>query len=178
MSAGRTERRMKAALCGAGCYPAADWQSACRGLTCSRTSRCLLLAFRLARSGAWATFETAGSICFGREKFEARVREALLGEPLTYVAQSPGATPIRLNYQYPSLSQSVVAWEAISGRSIWPRMCQRICLIRNRTDYSPASRQVVRRAPRSSRKPVDGPNSNFQDRVSWLHFGSRAFCGS
>ncbi|HLK64577.1 MAG TPA: type VI secretion system baseplate subunit TssK [Bryobacteraceae bacterium] len=41
------------------------------------------------------------------------VKYALLGVPLTYVAQPPSAIPIKLNYQYFSLSQSGVPWEAI-----------------------------------------------------------------
>jgi type VI secretion system protein ImpJ len=44
------------------------------------------------------------------------VRQALPGVPLTYVAQPPSAIPIKLNYQYFSLSQSGVAWEAV-GRA-------------------------------------------------------------
>jgi type VI secretion system protein ImpJ len=41
------------------------------------------------------------------------VKYALPGVPLTYVASPPSAIPIKLNYQYFSLSQSGVAWEAI-----------------------------------------------------------------
>jgi type VI secretion system protein ImpJ len=37
----------------------------------------------------------------------------LPGVPLTYVASPPGAIPVKLNYQYFSLSQSGVAWEAV-----------------------------------------------------------------
>ena len=44
---------------------------------------------------------------------EHLVRNALPGVPLTYVAAPPSAIPIKLNYQYFSLSQSGVAWEAI-----------------------------------------------------------------
>jgi type VI secretion system protein ImpJ len=44
------------------------------------------------------------------------VRQALPGVPLTYVAQPPSAIPVKLNYQYFSLSQSGVAWEAV-GRA-------------------------------------------------------------
>ena len=44
---------------------------------------------------------------------EHLVRQALPGVPLTYVAQPPGAIPVKLNYQYFSLSQAGVAWEAI-----------------------------------------------------------------
>ena len=41
------------------------------------------------------------------------VRNALPGVPLTYVAAPPSAIPLKLNYQYFSLSQSGVAWEAV-----------------------------------------------------------------
>ena len=44
---------------------------------------------------------------------EHLVRQALPGVPLTYVASPPSAIPMKLNYQYFSLSQSGVAWEAI-----------------------------------------------------------------
>jgi type VI secretion system protein ImpJ len=44
---------------------------------------------------------------------EHLVRQALPGVPLTYVPAPPSAIPIKLNYQYFSLSQSGVAWEAI-----------------------------------------------------------------
>jgi len=44
---------------------------------------------------------------------EHLVRQALPGVPLTYVPSPPGAIPIKLNYQYFSLSQAGVAWEAI-----------------------------------------------------------------
>jgi type VI secretion system protein ImpJ len=44
---------------------------------------------------------------------EHLVKNALPGVPLTYVASPPGAIPIKLNYQYFSISQSGVAWEAI-----------------------------------------------------------------
>ncbi len=44
---------------------------------------------------------------------EHLVRNALPGVPLTYVAAPPGAIPIKLNYQYFSLSQAGVAWEAV-----------------------------------------------------------------
>jgi type VI secretion system protein ImpJ len=40
-------------------------------------------------------------------------RHALAGIPLTYVAAPPGAIPIKLNYQYFSLSQAGDAWEAV-----------------------------------------------------------------
>ena len=39
--------------------------------------------------------------------------QALPGVPLTYVAAPPSAIPVKLNYQYFSLSQSGLAWEAI-----------------------------------------------------------------
>ncbi|MGO9228791.1 MAG: type VI secretion system baseplate subunit TssK [Bryobacteraceae bacterium] len=41
------------------------------------------------------------------------VRQALPGVPLTYVAAPPSAIPVKLNYQYFSLSQSGPAWEAV-----------------------------------------------------------------
>ena len=44
---------------------------------------------------------------------EHLVRQALPGVPLTYVPAPPSAIPVKLNYQYFSLSQSGVAWEAI-----------------------------------------------------------------
>ena len=44
---------------------------------------------------------------------EHLVRQALPGVILTYVAAPPGAIPVKLNYQYFSLSQAGVAWEAI-----------------------------------------------------------------
>ncbi|HWC97729.1 MAG TPA: type VI secretion system baseplate subunit TssK [Candidatus Sulfopaludibacter sp.] len=44
---------------------------------------------------------------------EHLVRNALPGVPLTYVAAPPSAIPMKLNYQYFSLSQSGVAWEAV-----------------------------------------------------------------
>ncbi len=44
---------------------------------------------------------------------EHLVRNALPGVPLTYVAAPPSAIPIKLNYQYFSLSQAGVAWEAV-----------------------------------------------------------------
>jgi len=50
---------------------------------------------------------------------EHLVRQALPGVPLTYVPSPPGAIPIKLNYQYFSLSQSGVAWEAVQrGRNL------------------------------------------------------------
>lgn len=44
---------------------------------------------------------------------EHLVRQALPGVTLTYVASPPGAIPVKLNYQYFSLNQAGVAWEAI-----------------------------------------------------------------
>lgn len=42
------------------------------------------------------------------------VRQALPGLQLTHVARPPAALPVKLNFQYFSLSQSGVAWEAIT----------------------------------------------------------------
>ena len=44
------------------------------------------------------------------------VRQALPGVPLTYLSSPPSAIPVKMNYQYFSLNQSGVAWEAI-GRA-------------------------------------------------------------
>jgi type VI secretion system protein ImpJ len=44
---------------------------------------------------------------------EHLVRQALPGVPMTHVPVPPGAIPIKLNYQYFSLSQGGLAWEAI-----------------------------------------------------------------
>jgi type VI secretion system protein ImpJ len=44
---------------------------------------------------------------------EHLVRNALPGITMTYVPSPPGAIPVKLNYQYFSLSQSGLAWEAI-----------------------------------------------------------------
>ena len=44
---------------------------------------------------------------------EHLVRHALPGVPLTYVASPPSVIPMKLNYQYFSISQTGVAWEAI-----------------------------------------------------------------
>jgi type VI secretion system protein ImpJ len=41
------------------------------------------------------------------------VRNALPGMPMTYVPSPPSAIPVKLNYQYFSLSQTGVAWEAV-----------------------------------------------------------------
>lgn len=42
------------------------------------------------------------------------VRQALPGVPLTHVAAPPSSIPAKLNYQYFSLSQGGLAWEAIT----------------------------------------------------------------
>jgi type VI secretion system protein ImpJ len=47
---------------------------------------------------------------------EHLVRQALPGVPLTHTPKPPGAIPVKLNYQYFSLSQTGVAWESI-GRA-------------------------------------------------------------
>jgi type VI secretion system protein ImpJ len=47
---------------------------------------------------------------------EHLVRQALPGVPLTHTTRPPSAIPVKLNYQYFSLSQSGVAWEAV-GRA-------------------------------------------------------------
>jgi type VI secretion system protein ImpJ len=44
---------------------------------------------------------------------EHLVRQALPGVTLTYVPSPPAAIPVKLNYQYFSLSQSGAAWEAV-----------------------------------------------------------------
>jgi len=44
---------------------------------------------------------------------EHLVRQALPGLPLTYVDSPPSVIPIKLNYQYFSVSQSGLCWEAI-----------------------------------------------------------------
>jgi len=41
------------------------------------------------------------------------VKNALPGMPMTYVPIPPSAIPVKLNYQYFSLTQSGVAWEAV-----------------------------------------------------------------
>jgi type VI secretion system protein ImpJ len=41
------------------------------------------------------------------------VKNALPGAPLTFVGTPPSAIPVKLNYQYFSISQSGVAWEAV-----------------------------------------------------------------
>jgi type VI secretion system protein ImpJ len=45
---------------------------------------------------------------------EHLVRQALPGVPLTHVARPPSQLPVKLNYQYFSLNQSGVAWEAVT----------------------------------------------------------------
>lgn len=47
---------------------------------------------------------------------EHLVRQALPGVPLTHTPKPPSAIPVKLNYQYFSLNQTGVAWEAI-GRA-------------------------------------------------------------
>jgi type VI secretion system protein ImpJ len=44
---------------------------------------------------------------------EHLVRQALPGMPLTHVPRPPSSIPIKLNYQYFSLNQSGVAWDAV-----------------------------------------------------------------
>ena len=44
---------------------------------------------------------------------EHLVRQALPGVPLTHTPRPPSAIPMKLNYQYFSVSQSGVAWEAV-----------------------------------------------------------------
>jgi type VI secretion system protein ImpJ len=44
---------------------------------------------------------------------EHLVRQALPGMPLTHVVRPPSAIPVKLNYQYFSLNQSGLAWEAV-----------------------------------------------------------------
>ena len=46
-------------------------------------------------------------------QIEHLVRQALPGVPLTYVQSPPSAIPMKLNFQYFSLSQSGPAWEAV-----------------------------------------------------------------
>jgi type VI secretion system protein ImpJ len=45
---------------------------------------------------------------------ELLVRQALKGVPLTHVASPPNSIPVKMNYQYFSLSQSGGAWESIA----------------------------------------------------------------
>ena len=44
---------------------------------------------------------------------EHLVKHALPGVPLTHVHRPPSAIPVKLNYQYFSVNQSGVAWEAV-----------------------------------------------------------------
>ena len=44
---------------------------------------------------------------------ETLIRQALPGMPMVHVPSPPGSIPIKLNYQYFSLNQSGVAWEAV-----------------------------------------------------------------
>jgi type VI secretion system protein ImpJ len=49
---------------------------------------------------------------------EHLVRQALPGVALTHTPRPPSAIPVKLNYQYFSVSQSGVAWEAVTrGRN-------------------------------------------------------------
>jgi type VI secretion system protein ImpJ len=45
---------------------------------------------------------------------EHLIRHALPGVPLTYVPSPPGSIPVKLNYKYYSLSQTGLAWEAVT----------------------------------------------------------------
>jgi type VI secretion system protein ImpJ len=45
---------------------------------------------------------------------EHLVKHALPGVPLTHVQRPPSAIPVKLNYQYFSVNQSGVAWEAVT----------------------------------------------------------------
>jgi len=45
---------------------------------------------------------------------ELLVRQALRGVPMSYVASPPNSIPVKMNYQYFSLSQSGGAWESIT----------------------------------------------------------------
>lgn len=45
---------------------------------------------------------------------ELLVRQALKGVPLTYMPSPPNSIPVKMNYQYFSLSQSGGAWESIT----------------------------------------------------------------
>ena len=44
---------------------------------------------------------------------EQLVRHALKGVPLTHVPTPPNSIPVKMNYQYFSLSQSGGAWESV-----------------------------------------------------------------
>jgi len=45
---------------------------------------------------------------------EHLIRQALPGVSLTHVIAPPASIPVKVNYQYFSLSQSGLAWEAIT----------------------------------------------------------------
>jgi type VI secretion system protein ImpJ len=47
---------------------------------------------------------------------ETLIRQALPGIQLTHIPSPPGSIPIKLNYQYFSLNQAGVSWEAV-GRA-------------------------------------------------------------
>lgn len=52
-------------------------------------------------------------------QIEQLVRQALPGMQLTHAVRPPASIPVKLNYQYFSLNQSGVAWEAVTkGRSL------------------------------------------------------------
>ncbi|HYL65111.1 MAG TPA: type VI secretion system baseplate subunit TssK [Candidatus Methylomirabilis sp.] len=52
-------------------------------------------------------------------QIEQLVRQALPGMQLTHAARPPASIPVKLNYQYFSLNQSGIAWEAVTkGRSL------------------------------------------------------------
>jgi type VI secretion system protein ImpJ len=52
-------------------------------------------------------------------QIEQLVRQALPGMQLTHAVRPPASIPVKLNYQYFSLNQSGVAWEAVmKGRSL------------------------------------------------------------
>jgi type VI secretion system protein ImpJ len=44
---------------------------------------------------------------------EQLIKQALPGMPLTHLPSPPSAIPVKLQYQYFSLSQSGVAWESV-----------------------------------------------------------------
>ncbi len=52
-------------------------------------------------------------------QIEQLVRQALPGMQLIHAVKPPGSIPVKLNYQYFSLSQSGIAWETVTkGRSL------------------------------------------------------------
>jgi len=55
-------------------------------------------------------------VCSATTHIEHLVKQALPGVQLTHVSQPPSAIPVKLNYQYFSLNQSGLAWEAV-GRA-------------------------------------------------------------